>query len=151
MLLYSVLTTDLLLQLPCDPRMHLRHGRPPHQLRGSDHPSTESSPRNTREASLDIVHPSAAHGRPRLIQRRHIPRPGQNTHLPRAVHGWGRESKEHMRRLFRGSEPLPSAQKLLADLSRASSISHGDKRIELALASSTTTGVYELKMSRFGT
>lgn len=66
--------------------------------------------------------------------------------LPISREQWGRESKELMRQLFRDCEPLPGAEKLLANLSRASSAS-GEK-IELALASSTKTETYGLKISR---
>lgn len=52
-----------------------------------------------------------------------------------------------MRLNFPNCEPLPGAEKLLSDLSRARGASSGD-RIELALASSTKSHSYELKISR---
>lgn len=67
--------------------------------------------------------------------------------LPISREEWAHESKEHMRLLFRDCEPLHGAEKILFDLSRAYSSSNGDK-IELALASSTSTSTYELKTSR---
>lgn len=67
--------------------------------------------------------------------------------LPISREQWSRESKQHMRLLFRDCEPLPGADKILSDLSRACSSSSGDK-IELALASSTSSSAYELKTSR---
>lgn len=67
--------------------------------------------------------------------------------LPISREQWARESKEHMLLLFRNCEPLPGAEKLLFNLSRAHSSSSGDK-IELALASSTMSDTYKLKTSR---
>ncbi|OAF61260.1 hypothetical protein VC83_01968 [Pseudogymnoascus destructans] len=52
-----------------------------------------------------------------------------------------------MRRHFPDCKPLPGAENLLSNLSRARSASSGD-RIELALASSTKSHSYELKTSR---
>ncbi|KAH8882049.1 HAD-like protein [Thozetella sp. PMI_491] len=72
-------------------------------------------------------------------------------------HNWARlpisreqcedELKGLMRLHFPDSQPLPGAEELLSNLSRARSATSGD-RIELALASSTKTETYELKASR---
>ncbi|KAK1254844.1 hypothetical protein MKX08_008839 [Trichoderma sp. CBMAI-0020] len=67
--------------------------------------------------------------------------------LPISREQFARESREQMHMLFPSCEPLPGAEKLLSNLSRAHSASSGDK-IELALASSTKSRSYELKMSR---
>lgn len=67
--------------------------------------------------------------------------------LPISRFQWARESKEHMRLLFLDCEPLPGAEKLLLNLSRAHSVSSGDK-IKLGLASSTHSDTYQLKTSR---
>ncbi|PON30774.1 hypothetical protein TGAM01_v200194 [Trichoderma gamsii] len=56
--------------------------------------------------------------------------------LPISREQFARESKEQMHMLFLSCEPLPGAEKLLSNLSRARSASPGD-RIELPLASST--------------
>lgn len=67
--------------------------------------------------------------------------------LPIPREQWGRESRAHMELLFRDCEPLPGAEKLLSNLSSARSSSSGCK-VELALASSTTSEIYALKTSR---
>ncbi|KAL2867381.1 putative HAD superfamily hydrolase [Aspergillus lucknowensis] len=56
------------------------------------------------------------------------------------------ELKDRMRKNFQNCEPLPGAETLLLNLSRAQNAS-GD-RIELALASSTKSQSFELKISR---
>jgi pseudouridine-5'-monophosphatase len=66
--------------------------------------------------------------------------------LPISREQFARESTEQMRRLFPYCEPLPGAENLLKNLSRARSIS-GD-RIMMALASNTKSHSYELKTSR---
>lgn len=68
--------------------------------------------------------------------------------LPISREHFARESKEQMHTLFPSCEPLPGAEKLLSSLSRAQSASSQGDRIELALASSTKSHSYELKMSR---
>ncbi|KAI1078972.1 putative HAD superfamily hydrolase [Whalleya microplaca] len=65
--------------------------------------------------------------------------------LPISREQFARESSEQMRLQFPNCKPLPGAEKLLSNLSRARSAS-GD-RIELALASSTKSNSYELKIS----
>ncbi|KAH6609787.1 haloacid dehalogenase-like hydrolase [Trichoderma cornu-damae] len=55
---------------------------------------------------------------------------------------FARESSEQMRMLFPSCQPLPGAEKLLSNLSRAHSASLGDK-IALALASSTKSHSYD--------
>ncbi|KAF4218232.1 hypothetical protein CNMCM6805_000690 [Aspergillus fumigatiaffinis] len=77
------------------------------------------------------------YGRPRPV-----PRLGQVAHLSRAI----RPGIKEVHLQFQTCTPLPGAEKLLSKLSRARSAS-GD-RIELALASSTKTHTFELKMSR---
>lgn len=67
--------------------------------------------------------------------------------LPISREQFARESKEQMHMLFPSCEPLPGAEKLLSNLSRARNASSGD-RIELALASSTKSQSFELKISR---
>lgn len=67
--------------------------------------------------------------------------------LPIPREQWARESRANMQLLFRDSEPLPGAEKLLSNLSSARISSSGDK-IKLALASSTTSDMYALKISR---
>jgi pseudouridine-5'-monophosphatase len=67
--------------------------------------------------------------------------------LPISREQFARESAEQMRLHFPDCEPLPGAEKLLSDLSCASSASSRD-RIKLALASSTTSHSYELKTSK---
>ncbi|KAL5344306.1 hypothetical protein ACLOAV_010735 [Pseudogymnoascus australis] len=67
--------------------------------------------------------------------------------LPISREQFALESSEQMRRHFPDCKPLPGAEKLLSNLSRARSASSGD-RIELALASSTKSHSYELKTSR---
>lgn len=66
--------------------------------------------------------------------------------LPISRERFARESTEQMRLHFPNCKPLPGAEKLLSNLSRARSASSED-RIELALASSTKTPSYELKTS----
>ncbi|EHK27041.1 uncharacterized protein TRIVIDRAFT_62831 [Trichoderma virens Gv29-8] len=66
--------------------------------------------------------------------------------LPISREQFARESSEQMYMLFPNCEPLPGAEKLLSNLSRARSTS-GDP-IELALASSTKSHSYELKTTR---
>jgi pseudouridine-5'-monophosphatase len=56
------------------------------------------------------------------------------------------ELKDRMRKNFQNCTPLPGAETLLLNLSRARNVS-GD-RIELALASSTKSQSFELKISR---
>ena len=67
--------------------------------------------------------------------------------LPISREQFARESSEQMRLHFPDCEPLPGAEKLLSNLSRARGASSGD-RIELALASSTKSHSYELKTSK---
>lgn len=67
--------------------------------------------------------------------------------LPISREQFARESAEQMRLHFPNCTPLPGAEKLLSNLSRARSASSGDK-IELALASSTKSHSYEIKTSR---
>ena len=59
---------------------------------------------------------------------------------------WARELEERMHMRFAESRPLPGAEKLLSNLSRARSGSSGHK-VELALASTSKTHPYELKTS----
>lgn len=68
--------------------------------------------------------------------------------LPISREQFARESRERMHMLFPSCEPLPGAEKLLSNLSRAQSISSQGDRTGLALASSTKSHSYELKMSR---
>jgi pseudouridine-5'-monophosphatase len=67
--------------------------------------------------------------------------------LPISREQFAQESTEQMRRQFPNCTPLPGAEKLLANLSRARSASSGDV-IQLALASSTKSRSYELKTSK---
>ncbi|KAL7936454.1 HAD-like protein [Trichoderma chlorosporum] len=67
--------------------------------------------------------------------------------LPISREQFARESSEQMHKLFPNCEPLPGAEQLLSNLSRARSTSSGEP-IELALASSTKSHSYELKTSR---
>jgi pseudouridine-5'-monophosphatase len=67
--------------------------------------------------------------------------------LPISRERFARESTEQMRLQFPNCEPLPGAEKILSNLSRACSIS-SKASIELALASSTKSHSYELKTSR---
>jgi pseudouridine-5'-monophosphatase len=67
--------------------------------------------------------------------------------LPISRKQFARESTEQMRLHFPNCKPLPGAMKVLSDLSRARSAFSGD-RIELALASSTKSHSYELKISK---
>lgn len=67
--------------------------------------------------------------------------------LPISREKFAREMAEQMRLHFPDCKPLPGAEKILSNLSRAHSASSGD-RIELALASSTKSHSYELKTSR---
>jgi pseudouridine-5'-monophosphatase len=66
--------------------------------------------------------------------------------LPISREQFARESTERMRQHFPNCKPLPGAEKLLSNLSRAHTVSPGD-RIELALASSTKSASYKLKAS----
>lgn len=66
--------------------------------------------------------------------------------LPISREQWGRESTEQMRLHFPDCEPLAGAETLLSNLSRARGAT-GNK-IELALASSTKTASFDLKISR---
>ncbi|KAF4770427.1 hypothetical protein HAV15_012811 [Penicillium sp. str.  len=66
--------------------------------------------------------------------------------LPISREQFSHESTEQMRLHFPNCKPLPGAEKLLSNLSRACSASSGD-RIELALASSSKSHSYELKTS----
>lgn len=66
--------------------------------------------------------------------------------LPISREQFARESSEQMRLHFPNCKPLPGAEKLLSNLSRARSAS-SDGRIELTLASSTKSHSYELKTS----
>jgi pseudouridine-5'-monophosphatase len=66
--------------------------------------------------------------------------------LPISREQFARESTENMRRHFPSCKPLPGAQELLSNLSCAHNAFSGD-RIELALASSTKTQSYKLKIS----
>lgn len=66
--------------------------------------------------------------------------------LPISREQFAHESTEQMRQHFLNCKPLPGAEKLLSNLSRAHNASSGDK-IELALASSTKSQSYELKTS----
>lgn len=67
--------------------------------------------------------------------------------LPIPREQWARESRALMQLLFRDCEPQPGAEKLLSNLTSARSSSSGAK-IQLALASSTTSEIYALKTSR---
>jgi haloacid dehalogenase superfamily, subfamily IA, variant 3 with third motif having DD or ED len=66
--------------------------------------------------------------------------------LPISREKFAHESTEQMRQHFPNCMPLPGAEKLLSNLNRAHNASSGDK-IELALASSTKSQSYELKVS----
>lgn len=66
--------------------------------------------------------------------------------LPISREQFARESSEGMRLRFPDCRPLPGAENILSSLSRARSASSGDT-IQLALASSTKTRSYELKIS----
>ncbi|KAI0873551.1 HAD-like protein [Hypoxylon argillaceum] len=66
--------------------------------------------------------------------------------LPISREQFARELKEKMRWNFPHCKPLPGAQSILSKLSRARSASTGG-RIELALASTTTSETYKLKTS----
>ncbi|KAK3358099.1 putative haloacid dehalogenase-like hydrolase [Lasiosphaeria hispida] len=68
--------------------------------------------------------------------------------LPISREQFAQESREEMRQLFQNCEPLPGAEKLLSSLSRACSGSESGERIELALATSSKAGSYEVKTSR---
>ncbi|PKX91466.1 putative HAD superfamily hydrolase [Aspergillus novofumigatus IBT 16806] len=67
--------------------------------------------------------------------------------LPISREQFARELREEVHRQFQTCTPLPGAEKLLSNLSRARSASAGE-RIELALASSTKSHTFELKVSR---
>ncbi|KAJ5927295.1 hypothetical protein N7516_009068 [Penicillium verrucosum] len=66
--------------------------------------------------------------------------------LPIPREQFARESSEGMRLRFPDCRPLPGAEDILSRLSRARNASSGDT-IQLALASSSKTGSYELKTS----
>ncbi|GKZ71680.1 hypothetical protein AnigIFM50267_007722 [Aspergillus niger] len=66
--------------------------------------------------------------------------------LPISREQIARESSELMQAHFPNCKPLPGAEKLLSNLSRARSTSSGAK-IQMALASSTKSHSYELKTS----
>lgn len=66
--------------------------------------------------------------------------------LPISRDHFARESTAQLRLNFPNCKPLPGAEKLLLNLSRASGCSSGAS-IELALASSTKSHSYELKTS----
>ncbi|CAI7654290.1 unnamed protein product [Penicillium bialowiezense] len=66
--------------------------------------------------------------------------------LPISREEFARESTENMQLHFPNCKPLPGANLLLSNLSRACGASGG--KIELAMASSTKTKSYELKTSR---
>lgn len=66
--------------------------------------------------------------------------------VPISREQFGRESSEQMRRHFPNCKPLPGAEKLLLNLSRARSAS--GEEIGLALASNTKARSFELKLSR---
>jgi pseudouridine-5'-monophosphatase len=66
--------------------------------------------------------------------------------LPIPREQWGRESSEKMRMQYPDCEPLPGAERLLSNLSRARNASSED-RIGLALATSSKSHTYELKTS----
>ncbi|KAF2665942.1 HAD-like protein [Microthyrium microscopicum] len=67
--------------------------------------------------------------------------------LPISREQFARESSEQMRLHFPDCEPMPGAETLVSNLSRACIASSGDM-IELALASSTKSRSYELKTSK---
>lgn len=67
--------------------------------------------------------------------------------LPISREQFALESTERMRQQFPNCKPLPGAEELLSNLSRAHSLCSGDG-IMLALASSTKSHSYELKTSR---
>ena len=67
--------------------------------------------------------------------------------LPISREQFALELAEQMRLHFPNCKPLPGATKLLSDLSHARSTSSGN-RIELALASSTKSHSYGLKISK---
>ncbi|KAK2741543.1 hypothetical protein FQN55_008298 [Onygenales sp. PD_40] len=68
--------------------------------------------------------------------------------LPISREQFALESSEQMRAHFPDCAPMPGAEKLLANLSRACSASPSADRVELALASGTKSHSYELKTSR---
>jgi pseudouridine-5'-monophosphatase len=67
--------------------------------------------------------------------------------LPISRAQFAQEASEEMRRRFPDCVPLPGAEQLLSNLSRARCGSSGDK-IELALASSTRAHIFTLKTSK---
>lgn len=67
--------------------------------------------------------------------------------LPISRDEWHRELGEQMRRGFPNCEPLPGADALLSNLSRAVH-AHTGEQIELGLASNTKTSSFGLKISR---
>ncbi|KAK2758042.1 hypothetical protein FQN54_004448 [Arachnomyces sp. PD_36] len=68
--------------------------------------------------------------------------------LPVSREEFAQEWSEKMRLHLPDSKPLPGSEKLLSNLSLACSTSPSRERIELALASGTTTDSYDLKTSR---
>ncbi len=66
--------------------------------------------------------------------------------LPISREQFALESKEELQRQFRNCTPLPGVEKLLSSLSRAHGAS--GERIELALATGSKRGFYELKISK---
>lgn len=65
--------------------------------------------------------------------------------LPISRHSWAREFKEQMQVQFQSCEPLPGAEKLVSDLSRAHN-TLGDS-IRIALATSSESQVFQYKTS----
>lgn len=61
---------------------------------------------------------------------------------------FARELRDEMQQHFPDCEPLPGAEHLLFNLSRARISSSAGDRLELALASSTQSDTYELKSSK---
>ena len=66
--------------------------------------------------------------------------------LPISREQFAQESSEQMRLHFSHCQPLPGAEELVSNLSRAQSACSGE-RTELALASTTKSHTYELKVS----
>lgn len=107
--------------------------------------------------TTSLNHLLARYGRPPLtpfIRAKLMGVPGSSkgdlfhsfAQLPITREQWARESDAHMRLLFMDCEPLPGAEKLLSNLSRACSAS--GVTIELGLASSTTSDAFQVKTSR---
>lgn len=67
--------------------------------------------------------------------------------LPISRQQFSREAAEQMQLHFPNCTPLPGAEDILSNLTRARSVSSGDN-IELALASGTTGPTYSLKTAR---